>query len=61
MVSFLGRVLLRTAPRPGSGRTCPVCGEGAAGEERMIAVRGMRFHQHCAGYRMRQLSANRRV
>jgi hypothetical protein len=58
MVNLLGRILLRSAPQVPE-RTCPACGDCVAGD-RSIAVRGMHFHQRCAGYRMRQIGVPRR-
>ena len=38
-------------------RTCPVCQTGVAEEDHYVAVRGMRIHGGCAGYRTRQIGS----
>ena len=42
-------------------RTCPVCQTGVADEDRYCAVRGMRIHGGCAGYRARRLGTSASV
>jgi hypothetical protein len=42
-------------------RTCPVCHHGVAPEDPYVAVRGMRIHGGCAGYRARRLSGAPRI
>jgi hypothetical protein len=54
-IPFIGRVLQRSGHLPGADRHCPACGDGLLSGDTSIAVRGMHFHERCAGYRTRQI------
>jgi hypothetical protein len=41
-----------------AARTCPVCCAGIGDDDRYVAVRGMRIHGGCAGYRQRRLGTS---
>jgi hypothetical protein len=54
MFEFMSSLLPARRHHADAQRTCPVCCGGVADAEHYVAVRGMRIHGGCAGYRARR-------
>ena len=58
MLDFMTSLLPLARHTTAAARTCPVCCAGVADDDRYVAVRGMRIHGGCAGYRQRRLGTS---